>query len=104
MKFYIKTVINKTGKDQTKVYAWDVVNEAIDNGQGYIKTSPWSLVDDYICKAYKYAHQAAPQVPLLYNDYKHASTSGVFKTKSDKVFKMIKAAVSKGCPIHGVGF
>lgn len=33
--------------------AWDIVNEAIGDGDlSFIKESPWSIIDDYICKAF----------------------------------------------------
>lgn len=85
--------------------AWDIVNEAIDNSeQGYIKDSPWTLVDDYICKAYTAAKKANPNTQLYYNDYKYASSVGKYKNKSDKVFKLIKDLKDRNCGIDGVGF
>jgi len=84
-----------------------VVNEAIVDGPNpkkILKVSPWSQVDDYVCKAFKAARAADPTIQLFYNDYKHASMTGVTKTKSDKVFNYIKDLKSKGCPIDGVGF
>jgi len=43
--------------------AWDVINEAIDNSpHNYIKESPWTIVDDYICKAFKTAKAANPNI------------------------------------------
>lgn len=39
--------------------AWDIVNEAIDNADlNFIKVCPWTIIDDYICKAYKAAKAA----------------------------------------------
>lgn len=97
--------IHKTLAHVTHPYAWDVVNEAVNDGPNYIlKTSPWSIVDDYICKAFKAARDANPKVELFYNDYKHASMTGRYKSKSNKVFKLLKDLKSKGCPIDGVGF
>jgi len=60
--------------------AWDVVNEAIDDSHDptkIVKESPWSAVDDYVCKAFKAARAADPSVQLFYNDYKHASMTGL---------------------------
>ena len=92
-------------------YAWDVVNEAILDGTNppkLYKDSPWSVIDDFVCKSFKAAREAAPSgMKLFYNDYRHASMHGEYKTKSDRVFKMIKAMKEIGeveCPIDGVGF
>jgi len=96
-------------------YAWDVVNEAIADGPNpkvIYKESPWSVIDDFVCKSFKAARKASPGMKLFYNDYKHASMYGSFKTKSDKVFNMVKEMKERGvddngaekCPIDGVGF
>jgi len=87
--------------------AWDVVNEAIDDSpdpKKIVKESPWTKVDDYVCKAFKAARAADPTIQLFYNDYKHASMTGPTKVKSDKVFNYIKELKARGCPIDGVGF
>merc|ERR1712147_137914 len=71
-------------------YSWDVVNEAIVDGPSpsvIFKDSPWSVIDDFICKSFRAARKAAPKgMKLFYNDYKHASMHGNYQTKSDKVF------------------
>lgn len=65
-------------------FPWNVVNEPIYNSPNkYIKESPWSIIDDYVCKAFKAARAAIPSIKLFYNDYKHASNIGVYKSKSD---------------------
>lgn len=72
-----------------------------------MKDSPWSVIDDFICKSFKAARDAAPKgVKLFYNDYKHASMTGIYKRKSDNIYEMIKNMTERGkeCPIDGVGF
>lgn len=104
---YINETITRVGD---YVFAWDVVNEAVTNDINangtYIKTSPWSSIDDFICKAYKAARKANPKAKLFYNDYKHASMTGDQKTKSDRVYHLISLMKERGedCPIDGVGF
>lgn len=84
---------------------WDVVNEAVGDGPNLVmKTSPWTIIDDYICKAFKAARKANPNVELFYNDYKHASMNGTYATKSDRVYNLIKNLTEAGCPVDGVGF
>ena len=55
MKWYINATMTSIG---TYPLAWDVVNEAIDDGPNVNKTSPWSIVDNYICKAFQSAREA----------------------------------------------
>lgn len=100
---YITQTVKHIGEG---AFAWDVVNEAVtdDQDQLVIKTSQWSHIDNYICKAFKAAHAANPNAQLFYNDYKHASSSGSYREKSDKVYNMIKNLKQQGCPIHGIGF
>lgn len=100
---YIKRTVKTMGDYP---HAWDVVNEAVsDDATGdIIKMSPWSFIDDYICKAFKAAKEANPNIKLFYNDYKHASMTGIYKTKSDRVFELVKTLKTNGCGIDGVGF
>ena len=86
-------------------FAWDVVNEAVENNEPQtIKTSPWSAIDGFICKAFKAARKAQPNAQLFYNDYKHAAMAGKYKTKSDKVYEIVKTLKENNCGIDGVGF
>jgi endo-1,4-beta-xylanase len=89
----------------TYPFAWDVVNEAVGDGPNAImKTSPWTIIDDYICKAFTAARKASPKAQLFYNDYKHASMAGRYALKSDRVFNFVKNLTEAGCPVDGVGF
>lgn len=69
-----------------KVYAWDVVNEAIDDGSGTYKATKWYSIcgEDYIIEAFKAARAADPDARLFYNDY--AATNA---TKRDKIFTLL---------------
>lgn len=56
------------------IYAWDVVNEAINDSDGNLRTdSSWFKVfydEEFILKAFEYANKYAPEnVKLFYNDY-----------------------------------
>ena len=100
---FITTTMNELGDYPI---AWDIVNEAIDNkDNGFIKDSPWKIIgDDYICKAYKAARAANPKAKLFYNDYKHASMTGYYEDKSNKVFYLMKDLRDNNCGVDGVGF
>src|ERR1700679_1520054 len=62
-----------------QVTSWDVVNEAIRDDNGALRTddvnpgdgSIWGrhLGKDYVARAFQYAHEADPGALLFYNDY-----------------------------------
>ena len=94
---HISTV---AGRYKGKIYAWDVVNEAVDD-DGTLRESFWKqcLGPDYLELAFRWAHEADPKAKLFYNDYE---IEGINK-KSDMVYKLLKDLRSRGVPIHGVG-
>ncbi|WAM33660.1 glycoside hydrolase family 48 protein [Caldicellulosiruptor morganii] len=98
LKQYIYDVV---GRYKGKVYAWDVVNEAIDENQpdGY-RRSTWYQIcgPEYIEKAFIWAHEADPNAKLFYNDY-----NTEISKKRDFIYNMVKNLKSKGVPIHGIG-
>lgn len=91
-----------------KVYAWDVVNEAImDNGAyrtgdeaSADQSSQWYKVVgvDYIAEAFKYAYAVDPTVKLFYNDYYN-----YVPARRQAIYNMLKGLLEKGVPVHGVG-
>ena len=60
---YVKAVVNEYGND---IFAWDVVNEAASGTS--TATIPlntenlFSKVDDVVCKTFKAAHEANPNI------------------------------------------
>jgi len=98
LKDHINTVVTRY---KGKIYAWDVVNEVIDdNDSKYFRESPWYKIcgEDFVAKAFEYAHEADPNAILFYNDYNTESPG-----KRDRIYKMLKGLLDKGVPIHGVG-
>jgi len=80
---------------------WDVVNEAIaDDGQ--LRETIWlkTLGPDYLEKAYRWAHAAAPNVKLVYNDY----GAEMKNAKSDAIYAMARDFLDRGVPLHAIGF
>jgi endo-1,4-beta-xylanase len=69
-----------------KVYAWDVVNEAIDDGSSIYRSSQWYNIcgEDYIIEAFKAARVADPDAKLFYNDY-----TAIDPTKRDKIYDLL---------------
>jgi len=96
MKNHIDTV---AGRYKNRLYGWDVVNEAF-NEDGSLRQSLWYEIigEDFIEKAFEYAHEAAPKAKLYYNDY------NLFKpAKREGVVSLVKRLQSKGIKIDGVG-
>ncbi|MBO0951960.1 endo-1,4-beta-xylanase [Fibrella forsythiae] len=98
MKQHITDVV---GRYKGKIYAWDVVNEAVPDTSNaiYRKSKFYEIIgEDYIAKAFEYAHAADPSAQLFYNDYNTESAS-----KRDKIYQLVKRLKDKGVPINGVG-
>jgi endo-1,4-beta-xylanase len=85
-----------------KVYAWDVVNEAISDDGRYIlrQDSPWFRIlgENFIEIAFRKAHEVDPDAKLFYNDY-----NAVMVYKRGRMAQMLKGLLDKGVPVHGVG-
>ncbi len=69
-----------------KVYAWDVVNEAIDDGTAMYRVSQWYTIcgEDYILEAFRAARAADPDAKLFYNDY-----TAIDPVKRDKIHSLL---------------
>ncbi len=96
-----KHIFDVVGHFKGKVYAWDVVNEAVpdDGTELYRKSKFYEIIgESYIEKAFEYAHEADPDALLFYNDYNTENPS-----KRDRIFRLLKQLKKKGVPIHGMG-
>ena len=96
MRDHIHTVV---GRYKGRIHGWDVVNEAIDE-DGALRKAPWhdGIGDDYVAKAFEFAHEADPDVELYYNDYnleKPAKRAGVIR--------LVKDLKARGLRIDGIG-
>jgi endo-1,4-beta-xylanase len=100
MQNHISTVV---GRYRGRIVAWDVVNEAVNDSNGQLRSESFWLQKigpEYIAMAFQFAHQADPDAKLYYNDF-GAEASG---TKSDAVFNLVSGLVNQGVPINGVGW
>ena len=105
LKTHIQTVMSRY---KGKIYAWDVVNEAIDESQpdGW-RRSEWFRIlgptdqtggiPEYILLAFQYAREADPSAKLFYNDYNTENPK-----KRQFIYNMVKALHDRGL-IDGVG-
>ncbi len=106
LQTHISTV---AGHYQGKIYAWDVVNEAIADAGGGVRSSIWydspgigfaGQGTKYIEQAFRWARAADANALLFYNDY----GIEVVNPKSTAVYNMVKDFKNRGVPIDGVGF
>ena len=98
LKNYMDAVL---GHYQGRIRAWDVVNEAISDKDGvYLKDTPAlrAIGEDYVEKAFQFAHAAAPNVDLFYNDYDIEQPA-----KRAKTLRLVRSLRSKGVRIDAVG-
>jgi endo-1,4-beta-xylanase len=98
LKDHINTVVSRY---KGKIYAWDVVNEAIDDDSTkFLRNSLWYQIcgDEFIVKAFEYAHEADPNAVLFYNDYNTERPE-----KRERVYRLLKQLVDAHVPINGVG-
>ncbi|PNH45696.1 hypothetical protein VD0004_g2230 [Verticillium dahliae] len=83
-------------------YAWDVVNEALNEDGTYRTTdSVWyrTIGVDYIPLAFKATRAADPNAKLYYNDY-NGDRPGRKATGAQNLIRMVRDA---GAPIDGMG-
>lgn len=97
MKAHIDTVV---GRYRGRIAAWDVVNEALDDGTNYLRDSGWSRAcgEEFVAKAFEFAHAADPQAVLIYNDYNNE-----LPNKRAKLLRLVRALLERDVPIHAVG-
>jgi len=96
MRDHISTVV---GRYKGKIRGWDVVNEALEEN-GSLRRSPWLTIigEDYLLKAYQFAHEADPAAELYYNDY---SLENAPKRKG--AVELLKKLRGQRAQITGVG-
>lgn len=98
LKRYIDTVC---AHYRGKVRAWDVVNEAISDQPGeYLRDTPArrAIGDDFIAKAFEFAHAADPEAELYYNDYNIE-----LPDKRAKALRLIRSLRDQGVRIDAIG-
>jgi endo-1,4-beta-xylanase len=96
MRDHIHTVV---GRYKGRIKGWDVVNEALQDN-GALRQSQWFRIigEDYIAKAFQFAHEADPKAELYYNDY-----SLEIPAKRDGAVALIKRLQAQGIPVAAIG-
>jgi endo-1,4-beta-xylanase len=96
LKDHITTVV---GRYRGKIGGWDVVNEALED-DGSLRHTPWrdAIGDDFIERAFEFAHEADPDAELYYNDY------NLWKpAKRDAAIRLVQGLKAKGMRVDGIG-
>jgi endo-1,4-beta-xylanase len=96
MRDHIFTVV---GRYKGKIKGWDVVNEALEEN-GSLRATPWLKIigEDYMVKAYQFAHEADPKAQLYYNEYSMENAP-----KRAGAMALIKKLQAAGIPLAAVG-
>ena len=91
-----------------KIIAWDVLNEAIEDGvqadpadwRLHLRDTPWlrMIGPVYINHVFHVAHELDPDAVLYYNDYNLN-----YPQKRKATYYMVKDLKAAGVPIHGIG-
>ncbi|RRJ65617.1 endo-1,4-beta-xylanase [Paenibacillus oralis] len=98
LQHHIDTV---AGRYRGQVYAWDVVNEAIeDKSDLYLRDTKWLQIigEDFIRHAFEMTHQADPDALLFYNDYNETNP-----VKREKIYRLVSDLLDQNVPVHGIG-
>jgi endo-1,4-beta-xylanase len=89
------------GRYASKVDAWDVVNEVIDNDGSYRPTKWVNGIgngDELVKLAFRYASAYSPNTDLYYNDF-----NAWRPAKRDGIARMVRMLQKEGIRIDGVG-
>lgn len=94
-------VVDEVSHFRGRVYAWDVVNEPL-NEDGTLRETVWydALGRSYIAKALEWAHAADPRAKLYLNDYGIEAAG----PKSDGMYALAKSLLALHVPLDGIGF
>jgi endo-1,4-beta-xylanase len=96
LRAHIRTVV---GRYRGRVQAWDVVNESFEDDGTWRKT-PWyeTLGEEYVARAFEFAHEADPEAQLYYNDY------SLWKApKREAAVRLVTSLRERGIHIDGIG-
>jgi endo-1,4-beta-xylanase len=95
LRAHVRTVV---GRYRGRVQAWDVVNEAFEDDGTWRKT-PWyaTLGEEYVSRAFEFAHEADPDAQLYYNDYNLWKTA-----KRQEAVRLVTSLRERGIRIDGI--
>ncbi|HEU5469553.1 MAG TPA: endo-1,4-beta-xylanase [Actinophytocola sp.] len=89
------------GRYADQIYAWDVVNEVVDEVQpdGLRRSRFYEIAGlDYIRTAFRVAREVAPNARLYLNDF-----NSEYPEKRAKIFDLVRMLRAEGVPVDGIG-
>lgn len=97
LRTHIHTLV---GRYRGRIYGWDVVNEAIDDDDAYLRDCPWlrTVGEDYLAQAFHFAREVDHKLELYYNDY-----SIEMPAKREKTLRLLTSLRDAGVRVDGVG-
>ena len=107
LETHIKAIV---GHYRGKIFAWDVANEAFDEGNraGQLRSTIWydqpgigyaGRGSAYLARCFRWARAADPDALLFYNE----AEAEELNLKSDAMYAMVREFKHQGTPIDGVG-
>ncbi len=107
LETHIRTVVRHY---RGKIFAWDVANEAFDEGKnaGQLRSTIWYDQPGigysekgyaYLAQCFRWAHEADPHALLFYNE----AEAEEMNPKSDAIYAMVRDFKRESVPIDGIG-
>ncbi|MEO6360224.1 MAG: endo-1,4-beta-xylanase [Sphingomicrobium sp.] len=100
---HVRTVTRRYG---TKIYSYDVVNEAIEPATGEIRDTVMTRAmggEALLDLMFHTARAEAPHAQLVYNDYMSWERGGEDETHIRGVLKLLEGFRKRGTPVHALG-
>lgn len=100
---HVRTVCSRYG---TKIYSYDVVNEAVDPETGEIRDTALTRAmggEAMLDLMFHTAKEAAPHAQLVYNDYMSWERGTEDETHIAGVLKLLEGFRKRGTPVHALG-
>ena len=99
---HISTVCRRYGR---RIHGYDVVNEAVDAGDGTLRQTPFSQAmggaEAVLDLAFRTARENAPHAQLVYNDY--MSWEPGFEAHRTGVLRLLEGFRRRGVPVDALG-
>src|SRR3954454_15524983 len=100
---HVQTVCRRYG---TRIYSYDVVNEAVQPETGQIRDTNVTRSlggEAFLDLMYHTAREAAPHAQLVYNDYMSWERTGEDQTHAAAVLKLLEGFRKRGTPVDALG-
>ena len=94
---HIDTIV---GRYRGRIPVWTVVNEAIDEGSGFLRPSSYSTAcgERFVLEAFRYAHAADPGALLVLNDFNNEHPA-----RRAKMLALVDTLRGASVPLWAIG-